>query len=72
MAKVLAERGEHHNSLDEALEQLTADGVDDLAVATMCLMQAHEMAKIEKAADAWAAGRPRTVRIARPRCLSKR
>ena len=66
MAKVLAERGEHHDSLDEAFARMSADGVDDLVVATMCLMRGGEMRKIEEAAGAWAAAGDRTLRVARP------
>lgn len=66
MAKVAAERGEHHDSLEEAFARLEADGVDDLVVGTMCLMQGHEMAKITRATAAWAAGGERTVTLAAP------
>lgn len=66
MAKVLAERGEHHDSLDEAFARLDADGVDDLVVATMCLMQGGEMRKISEAAHAWASQGNRVVRVACP------
>ena len=66
MAKVLAERGEHHDSLDEAFARMEADGADDLVVATMCLMQGGEMRKISEAAHAWAAQGGRTVRLADP------
>ena len=64
--KVRAERDEHHDTLDEAFARLSADGVDDLLIATSCLLDGHEMAKIEKAALAWAAEDGRAVRIARP------
>ena len=67
VAKVRAERGEHHDTLEEAFARLSAEGVDDLAVATMCLMQGHEMEKVCRAARAWLAeGAGRTVRIADP------
>ena len=66
MAKVLAERGEQHDSLDEAFGRMSADGVDDLVVATMCLMQGGEMRKVEKAAREWAASGDRRVCVARP------
>lgn len=66
MAKVLAERGEHHDSLDEAFARLDADGVDDLVVSTMCLMQGGEMRKITEAAHAWAAQEGHTVHLADP------
>ena len=66
MAKVLAERGEHHDSLDEAFARMDADGVDDLVVATMCLMQGGEMRKVSEAAHAWTAQGGHTVRLADP------
>ena len=71
MAKVLAERGEHHDSLDEAFARMDADGVDDLVVATMCLMQGGEMRKISETARAWAAQGDRVVRVARPLMASQ-
>lgn len=52
--KVKAERGEHHDTLDEALARMTADGIEDLVVSTTCLMKGAEMAKIRKAVWAWA------------------
>ena len=64
--KVKAERGEHHNTLDEALEQLTADGVDDLAVASTCLMRGIETRKIDKAVHAWESVSGRSACIAPP------
>jgi sirohydrochlorin cobaltochelatase len=64
--KVKAERGEHHDTLDEAFARMSADGVDDLVVATMCLMQGGEMNKVSQAAAAWAAEGNRTVRLAKP------
>ena len=54
--KVRTERGEHHDTLEEAFARLTADGVDDLIVVTTCLMQGGEMAKITKAVNDWIAG----------------
>ena len=48
------ERGEWHDSLDEAFARLTDDGVTDLMVSTMCLMQGGEMAKTRQAVEAWA------------------
>lgn len=67
IAKVKAERNELHDTLDEAFARLAADGVDDLVVATMCLMNGHEMKKIATAAQAWASeDAARTVRIAQP------
>ena len=64
--KVKAERGEHHDTLDEALEQLTADGVDDLAVATTCLMRGLETRKVDKAVNAWESDGGRSACIASP------
>ena len=65
-AKVLAERGEQHDSLDDAFARMTADGVDDLVVGTMCLMDGGEMRKIAEATHAWASQEGRTARLARP------
>ena len=64
--KVAAERGEHHDTLDEALARMDADGVDDLIVSTTCLMHGAEMAKIEKAVIPWAAERNIPTQIAEP------
>jgi len=71
VAKVRRERDEHHDLLDEAFARLSADGVDDLVVGTMCLLQGGEMRKIQDAARAWVAegaqeGRARTARVAAP------
>lgn len=67
IAKVRAERGEEHDTLDEAFARLSDDGVDDLIVSTMCLMDGHEMGKIENAAAAWAqADEKRVARVASP------
>lgn len=52
--KVKAERGEHHDTLEEALARMTADGIEDLIVSTTCLIDGAEMAKIKKAVWAWA------------------
>lgn len=62
--KVREERGEQHDTLDEALERLAADGVDDVIVQPTCLMQGHEMNKIEQTLRAWEA--PATVRLGAP------
>lgn len=64
--KVKAERGEHHDTLVEAFARMSADGIDDLVVATMCLMNGGEMRKIIDAAKSWAAEGGRTVRLAEP------
>lgn len=65
--KVRAERGEEHDTIEEALERLSKDGVDDLVVAVSCLMQGYEMGKIATASHAWVdAAQGRTLRVARP------
>ena len=51
--KVKEERGEHHDTLDEALARMAADGIDDLVVVSMHLMRGAETAKVEKAVAAW-------------------
>ena len=65
IAKV-RERGEVHDSLDEAFARLDADGVDDLVVSTMCLMNGGEMAKIAQAVEDWVAKGARTAHLAEP------
>ena len=71
IAKVKAERGEHHDTLDEAFSRIGADGVDDLIVATTCLMQGGEMRKIAEAARAWGSHGARSVRVASPLMTSQ-
>ena len=66
VARVKAERGEHHDTLDEAFSRIGADGVDDLVVATTCLMQGGEMRKIVAAARAWESRGSCSVRVALP------
>lgn len=66
VAKVKAERGECHDTLDEALAKMAADGVKDLVVATTCLMEGEEMVKIRRAVGTWAAARRCSVHIAEP------
>lgn len=67
VAKVAKERGEHHDTLEDAFARIEADGVDDLLVSTMCLMRGYEMEKTVAAARAWqSADANRTVRLARP------
>ena len=67
VAKIRKERGEMHYTLDEAFARLTHDGVDDLLVATMCLMNGHEMGKIAEYAQTWVReGEGRTARLAEP------
>jgi len=60
------ERGEWHDTLDEAFARISDDGVDDLMVSTMCLMQGGEMAKIARAVEAWTAQGGRSARLAEP------
>ena len=66
IAKVKAERGEHHDTLDEAFARLTEDGVDELIVSTTCLMYGGEMAKVSRAADAWSQEGGRMAYLADP------
>ena len=72
VAKVRAERGEHHDTLEEAFARISADGIDDLTIATMCLMRGFEMKRAEEAARAWLQEAPgRTVRLAAPLLYSE-
>lgn len=64
VARVRSERGERHDTLDEAFARLESDGVDDVIVATTCLVPGHEMRKVEEAATRWAQGSGRTARVA--------
>lgn len=64
--KVRAERGERHDTVEEALARMEADGVRDLVVATTCLMEGHEMAKIRAAVERWSAERQCPTCIAEP------
>lgn len=64
--KVAAERGEHHDTLDEAFARMIEDGVDDLIVSTMCLMKGGEMAKIINKAEEWAEAGVRAAYVADP------
>lgn len=66
IAKVKAERNECHDTLAEAFERLTADGVVDLLIATSCLMKGGEMAKVESAAKEWMAAGGRSAHVSRP------
>ncbi|MBR0405128.1 MAG: sirohydrochlorin cobaltochelatase [Eggerthellaceae bacterium] len=67
VAKVRKERGETHNTLDEAFARLTEDGIDDLVVATMCLTNGHEMRKIAQHVETWVHGAEgRTACLAEP------
>ena len=72
IARLRSERGEHHDTLDEAFTRMEADGVDDLLVGTMCLMNGHEMRKITRAVKAWlAGGEGRVARLAEPLMTSE-
>ena len=51
--KVQAERGEHHDTIDEALARMTADGIEDLIVTTTFLMRGVEMERVRKAVLEW-------------------
>lgn len=51
--KVKAERGEHHDTLDEALARMIADGVEDCVVVSLHLMRGVETEKIERTVTAW-------------------
>lgn len=67
ISRVRSERGEHHDTLDEAFARIEADGVDDLLVGTMCLMNGHEMRKILRAVETWLnKGEGRMARLADP------
>ena len=52
--KVKAERGEHIDTVEEALERMAAYGVEDLIVTTTFIMDGEEMAKVRKTVTAWA------------------
>ena len=65
VAKVAAERGELHDTLEEALARLAADGVDDVVVSTSCLMDGAEMKKVERTVAAWADDGARAAIMAR-------
>ena len=69
--KVKAERGEYHDTLEEAFARMTADGVEDCTVVTTCLLRGGEMAKIEKAANAWADEHRVPLQIADPLLASR-
>ena len=62
----LRDAGEHHDTLDEALERLARDGIDDVVVASSCLMHGAETSKIEERARSWAAAGDRRVAVAEP------
>ena len=64
--KVRASRGEHHDTLGEALARMAADGVDSLVVVTTCLMDGVEMAKVRKEVSAWAEERGVPAHVADP------
>jgi len=66
ISKVKKERGEEHDTVEMALARMSADGIDDVIVSTMCLMQGAEMAKITKAVNAWLAVGGRAACITKP------
>lgn len=66
VAKLKEERGEHHDTLEEAFERMSADGIDDIIVSTMCLMQGYETEKVKQALGAWLAAGGRTSCMADP------
>lgn len=66
ISKVKKERGEEHDTVEMALARMAADGIDDVIVSTMCLMQGAEMAKITKMVNAWLAAGNRAARITKP------
>ena len=66
IAKVAEERGEHHDTLEEAFAKMSADGVDDLVISTMFLMKGGEMAKVMRAAEEWMAAGERAAYVADP------
>ncbi|MBQ9069628.1 MAG: sirohydrochlorin cobaltochelatase, partial [Eggerthellaceae bacterium] len=52
--KVRAERGEMHDTLEQALDRIESDGVDDLVVQPTCLMQGFEMRRVRETLCRWA------------------
>ena len=52
--KVAEERAELHDTVEEALARMSADGVEDLIVSTTCMLKGGEMALIKKAVTDWA------------------
>ena len=60
------ERGELHDTLDEAFSRLDADGVNDLVVSTMCLMPGKEMAMIARGVEVWANSHGHSAYLADP------
>lgn len=64
VARVRSERGERHDILDKAFARLASDGVDDVVVATTCLIPGYEMGKIERAVTRWAQEPGRVARLA--------
>lgn len=51
--KVLEERGELHDSVEEAFSKARCEGVDDLIVTTTFLMPGREMKRVEEAVASW-------------------
>lgn len=71
--KVRNERGEQHDTLEGALARISADGITDLLVATMCLMPGNEWNKISAAVRSWTSEAPgRTARVAMPLLATER
>ena len=64
--KVLEERGELHDSVEEAFSKALSEGVDDLIVATTFLMPGREMKRVEEAVASWAAQGSCRVSFAKP------
>ncbi len=72
IVKRLRQRGEWHDTLDEAFARMGDDGVDDVVVATTCLMDGHEMDKVKNAAAAWVGeAEGRAVKVAAPLLSSR-
>ena len=69
--KVLEERGELHDSVEEAFSKARCEGVDDLIVATTFLMPGREMKRVEEAVASWAAEGSCNVSFAKPLLSTK-
>lgn len=63
--KVRAERGEVHDTVEEALARVAGDGADDLLVVPTTLMDGFEMRRIRRLVDEWGA-QGATAHVARP------
>lgn len=64
--KKTSERGEHHDTLENALTRLDADGVTDLIVSTTFLMRSWEMARTSRAVKAWGIQHGHSAHLADP------